>query len=122
MSREKQKLECEMAEMLEIIEKAREIYANDITDHTENEYIREGLLNANYRKQSEGEWQKRYENAKAEVAREIFAEIELKLSANMSSEFKDNGNNALWFDYYDSHLAEDIAELKNKYTEAKDEG
>ena len=53
MSREKQKLECQMAEMLEIIEKAREIYANDITDHTENEYIREGLLDAGYRKQSE---------------------------------------------------------------------
>jgi hypothetical protein len=52
MSKEKQKLECEMAEMLEIIEKAREIYANDITDHTENEYIREGLLDAGYRKQS----------------------------------------------------------------------
>lgn len=57
MSREKQKLECEMAEMLEIIEKAREIYANDITDHTENEYIREGLLDAGYRKQSGGEWE-----------------------------------------------------------------
>lgn len=59
MSREKQKLECEMAEMLEIIEKAREIYANDITDHTENEYIREGLLDAGYRKQREGEWEAR---------------------------------------------------------------
>ena len=56
MSREKQ-IEFEMAEMLEIIEKAREIYANDITDHTENEYIREGLLDAGYRKQSEGEWE-----------------------------------------------------------------
>lgn len=43
----------EMAEMLEIIEKAREEYANDVTDHTENEYIREALLNADYRKQSE---------------------------------------------------------------------
>lgn len=43
----------EMAEMLEIIENARETYANDITDHTENEYIREGLLNAGYRKQNE---------------------------------------------------------------------
>ena len=51
MSREKQ-IE-EMAEMLEIIENARETYANDVTDHTENEYIREGLLNAGYRKQ---EW------------------------------------------------------------------
>lgn len=58
MSREKQ-IEFEMAEMLEIIEKAREEYANDITDHTENEYIREGLLNAGYRKQIEGEWEKR---------------------------------------------------------------
>ena len=46
----------EMAEMLEIIENARETYANDVTDHTENEYIREWLLNACYRKQSEGEW------------------------------------------------------------------
>jgi hypothetical protein len=53
MNIEKQKLECEITEMLEVIEKAREIYANDITDHTENEYICEGLLDAGYRKQSE---------------------------------------------------------------------
>ena len=58
MSKEKQ-IEFEMAEMLEIIENAREVYANDVTDHTENEYIREGLLNACYRKQSEGRWEKR---------------------------------------------------------------
>jgi hypothetical protein len=56
MDIEKQKLECEITEMLEVIEKAREIYANDITDHTENEYICEGLLDAGYRKQNEGEW------------------------------------------------------------------
>lgn len=43
----------EMAEMLEIIEKSREEWAHDVTDHTENEYIREGLLNAGYRRQSE---------------------------------------------------------------------
>jgi hypothetical protein len=43
----------EMDEMLEIIAKAREEYANDVTDHSENEYIREGLINANYRKQSD---------------------------------------------------------------------
>lgn len=55
MSKEKQ-IEFEMAEMLEIIENARKACANDVTDHTENEYIREGLLNANYRKQIEGEW------------------------------------------------------------------
>ena len=55
MSKEKQ-IEFEMDEMLEIIENAREVYANDVTDHSENEYIREGLLNAGYRKQSEGEW------------------------------------------------------------------
>ena len=54
MTKEKQ-IE-EMAEMLEIIENAREIYANDVTDHSENEYIREGLLDAGYRKQGEGEW------------------------------------------------------------------
>jgi hypothetical protein len=41
------------AEMLEIIEKSREEWSHDVTDHTENEYIREGLLNAGYRKQ---EW------------------------------------------------------------------
>lgn len=43
----------EMAEMLEIIAKAREVYAIDVTDHSENEYIREGLLDAGYVKQSE---------------------------------------------------------------------
>ena len=41
------------AEMLEIIEKSREEWSHDVTDHTENEYIREGLLNEGYRKQ---EW------------------------------------------------------------------
>lgn len=44
------------AEMLEIIEKSREEWSHDVTDHTENEYIREGLLNAGYCKQTEGEW------------------------------------------------------------------
>jgi rubrerythrin len=56
---QREKLIEEMDEMLEIIAKAREEYANDVTDHSENEYIREGLINANYRKQSEGEWEKR---------------------------------------------------------------
>lgn len=46
-------IEAEMAEMLEIIEKSREEWSHDVTDHTENEYIREGLLNAGYRRQSE---------------------------------------------------------------------
>jgi hypothetical protein len=46
-------IEAEMAEMLEIIEKSREEWSHDVTDHTENEYIREGLLNAGYSKQ---EW------------------------------------------------------------------
>ena len=46
----------EMAEMLEIIAKAREDYANDVTDRTENEYIREGLFDAGYVKQSVGKW------------------------------------------------------------------
>ena len=45
-----------MAEMLSIIEKARYEYANDVTDHTENEYIREALLNANYLKRNIGKW------------------------------------------------------------------
>ena len=46
----------EMAEMLEIIAKAREAYANDVTDRSENEYIREGLLDAGYRKPKEAMW------------------------------------------------------------------
>lgn len=46
------------AEMLEIIEKSREEWSHDVTDHTENEYIREGLLNEGYRKQKKGEWVK----------------------------------------------------------------
>ena len=57
---EQKQIEFEMAEMLKIIANAREEYANDITDHTENEYIREGLLNTGYRKQSEGEWKDQY--------------------------------------------------------------
>lgn len=50
----------EMAEMLDIIAEARETYANDVTDHTENEYIREGFLNADYCKQKKGEWVDQY--------------------------------------------------------------
>ena len=61
--------------------------------------------NAGYRKASE-------------VAREIFAEIENKLQANMSGEFR--GDSVEWFDYFELHLAEDIAELKKKYTESED--
>lgn len=56
MENSKEKQIDEMAEMLNIIEKAREAYANDVTDRTENEYIREGLLDAGYVKQRVGEW------------------------------------------------------------------
>lgn len=49
---QKQFTNCEL-EMLDIIAKAREEYANDVTDRTENEYIREALLDAGYRRQ---EW------------------------------------------------------------------
>lgn len=55
-----------------------------------------------------------YNEAKAEVAREIFKEIERLLSANQNGEFR--GDSIEWFDYFDLHLAEDIAELKKKYT------
>lgn len=51
-----ERLQYEMDEMLEIIERSRAEYANDVTDHSENEYIREGLLNAGYRKQDKGVW------------------------------------------------------------------
>lgn len=44
-------------------------------------------------------------------------EIENLLSANMSGELR--GDSIEWFDYFDLHLAEDIAELKNEYTEAE---
>ena len=55
------------------------------------------------------------EQAKQEVAREIFEEIENRLlPSNTSGEFR--GDSIEWFDYYDLHLAEDIAELKKKYT------
>lgn len=54
--------------------------------------------------------------AKAEAAREIFKEIENRLlPSNASGEFIGVTNE--WFDYYDLHLAEDIAELKKKYEE-----
>lgn len=54
--------------------------------------------------------------AKAEAAREIFKEIENRLlPSNTSGEFR--GDSVEWFDYYDLHLAEDIAELRKKYEE-----
>lgn len=61
------------------------------------------------------------DKAKAEVAREIFAEIEERLlPSNTSGEYR--GDSIEWFDYYDLHLAEDIAELKKKYTEGEPNG
>ena len=59
-------------------------------------------------------YQEGYNTAKAEVAREIFEEIELKLSANDSFEILSDGKG---LDYFDAHLEKDIAELKKKYTE-----
>ena len=53
---------------------------------------------------------------KSEVAREIFEEIELKLSANRSGELLSDGK---WFVCFDIQLAEEIAELKKKYTEGE---
>ena len=51
---------------------------------------------------------------RADVAREIFEYIEERLlPSNTSGEFR--GDSIEWFDYYDLHLAEDIAELKKKY-------
>lgn len=56
------------------------------------------------------------EQAKTEVAREIFAEIELKLSENDSFEITSDGKG---LDYFDAKLAEEIAELKKKYQEGE---
>lgn len=61
---DKEKQIEEMAEMLDIIKKAREAYANDVTDHTEDEYIRECLLDAGYRKQKQGWWDNVYEEVR----------------------------------------------------------
>ncbi len=62
---------------------------------------------------------KRIAEQKSEVVREIFEEIEKFLSSNQSGEFR--GDSIEWFDYFDLHLAEDIAELKKKYTEVENE-
>ena len=56
--------------------------------------------------------QKVIDEAKAEVAREIFEEIELKLSANESLEILSDGK---FLDYFDANLAKELAELKKKY-------
>lgn len=34
--------------LIEIVDKSKEEYANDVTDHTETEYIVEGLLNKGF--------------------------------------------------------------------------
>lgn len=70
-----------------------------------NSCITNYLYNAGYRKASE-------------VAEEIFAEIEEKLSANLCGEFREDSIE--WFDYYSLLLAEDIAELKKKYTDERE--
>lgn len=57
--------------------------------------------------------------AKQEVAKQIFEEIELKLSENDSFEITSDGKG---LDYFDAKLAEEIAELKKKYTEGEPNG
>ena len=42
--------------LIEIIDKAKEEYANDVTDHTETDYIVESLLNEGVIVQKYGEW------------------------------------------------------------------
>lgn len=46
----------EVDEMLEVIEASRQKWANEVTLRSENEYIREGLLNADYFKRHRGRW------------------------------------------------------------------
>ena len=60
--------------------------------------------------------QKVIDKAKAEVAREIFEEIERLLREHSDYEILCDGK-SLW--YYEESLGEDISELKKKYTEEK---
>lgn len=79
------------AEMLEIIEKSREEWSHDVTDHTENEYIREGLLNEGYCKQKEGEWIKKYDKAPryvCSICNHLFNNKEYKYCPNCGAKMK----------------------------------
>ena len=60
-------------------------------------------------KASEERWEELYNNAKVEVAREIFEEIESKLILNKAIHCGQK--------FYYTRIADDISELKKKYTE-----
>ena len=89
-----------------------EMYA-DIVEIFDEEYGKRNLITP--QNTAKKLTDKGYRKA-SDLAEEIFAEIENKLQANMSGEFR--GDSIEWFDYFDLHLAEDIAELK-KYTEGE---
>lgn len=92
------------AEMLEIIEKSREEWSHDVTDHTENEYIREGLLNAGYRKQ---EWIS-VEERLPEC--EIGAETEALLFVTSAGKVEAGyfGRGSVWRDVYFRHYRNSV--------------
>lgn len=94
----KKQIEAEMAEMLEIIENSREEWAHDVTDHTENEYIREGLLNAGYRKQ---EWISVDERLPAEDVR-VLVWLRKDHKTTYTRIDTDRRLNGVWVRWYES--------------------
>lgn len=96
-------------------------YSADVVPRSDVDWYKLAELNAQRIIELEAEKDnliKNYAVCMREYAREIFEEIEDRLlPSNMSGEFR--GDSVEWFDYFDLHLAEDIAELKNKYTEGR---
>lgn len=110
--------ECKVEELKAIIadhmaceEQLEELYSNAKNDVDKLREINNLLTEAGQ------EWQRRYNNAKADVAREIFDLVELKMFCNRYEHIPFGSSERV--KYYDIELEDAIAELKKKYLEGK---
>ena len=104
-------LDCPLCQLHKPFAEISKIPTVDVVPKSEYDRLEKSF---NELKQEAKGYLNRIYGIRADVAREIFKHIEEKLlPSNMSGEFR--GDSIEWFDYYDLHLAEDIAELKKKY-------
>lgn len=106
-------LDCPLCQLHRPFTEISKIPTADVVQKSEYNRLEKSF---NELKQEAKGYLNRIYGIRADVAREIFEYIEERLlPSNTSGEFR--GDSIEWFDYYDLHLAEDIAELKKKYIE-----
>ena len=104
-------LDCPLCQLHKPFAEISQIPTADVVSKSEYDRLEKSF---NELKQEAKGYLNRIYGIRADVAREIFEYIEERLlPSNTSGEFR--GDSIEWFDYYDLHLAEDIAELKKKY-------